>query len=93
MELEKEIRIKERVEEVILNKELVLESYSIDENKNNDIINNIKESDTQEDDDEEFLKIIDPDFLVDKKMKKLKRSSKTRIGRRKRRRKNRKSCF
>lgn len=67
MELEKEIRIKERVEEVILNKELVLESYSIDENKNNDIINNIKESDTQEDDDEEFLKIIEPDFLVDKK--------------------------
>ncbi|MDU1909919.1 ABC transporter permease [Fusobacterium sp.] len=63
MELEKEIRIKERVEEVILNKELVLESYSIDENKNNDIINNIKEPDITEED-EEFLKIIDPDFFI-----------------------------
>lgn len=75
MELEKEIRIKERVEEVILNKELVLESYSIDENKNNDIINNIKESDTQEDDDEEFLKIIDPDFFSRQKNEKTKKEA------------------
>ncbi|WP_339099790.1 ABC transporter permease [Fusobacterium ulcerans] len=63
MELEKEIRIKERVEEVILNKELVLESYSIDENENNDIINNIKETKFDEEEDEDFLKIIDPDFV------------------------------
>lgn len=75
MELEKEIRIKERVEEVILNKELVLESYSIDENKNNDIINNIKESDTQEDDDDEFLKIIDPDFFSRQKNEKTKKEA------------------
>lgn len=63
MELEKEIRIKERVEEVILNKELVLESYSIDENENNDIINNIEETKFDEEEDEDFLKIIDPDFV------------------------------
>lgn len=72
MELEKEIRIKERVEEVILNKELVLESYSIDENKNNDIINNIKEPDITEED-EEFLKIIDPDFFSKTKEEKPKK--------------------
>lgn len=59
MELEKEIRIKERVEEVILNKELVLESYSIDENENN----NIEETKFDVEEDEEFLKIIDPDFV------------------------------
>lgn len=63
MELEKEIRIKERVEEVILNKELVLESYSIDENENNDIISDIEEPKIDEEEDEEFLKIIDPDFI------------------------------
>lgn len=72
MEIEKEIRIKERVEEVILNKELVLESYSIDENKNNDIINNIEEPDMTEED-EEFLKIIDPDFFSKTKEEKPKK--------------------
>lgn len=73
MELEKEIRIKERVEEVILNKELVLESYSIDENENNDIINNIEETKFDEEEDEEFLKIIDPDFVSRPKEEKTKK--------------------
>lgn len=71
MELEKEIRIKERVEEVILNKELVLESYSIDENMNNEIIDDIKEPTAVEE--EEFLKIIDPDFFNNPKEKNLKK--------------------
>lgn len=75
MELEKEIRIKERVEEVISNKELVLESYSIDENKNNDIIKNIEENEMAEEEDEEFLKIIDPDFVSRPKEEKNKKEA------------------
>lgn len=62
MEQEKENRIKERVEEVISKKKLVLESRSIDE-KNNEVD---KKNEVTE---EEFMKIIDPDFSKDDREK------------------------
>lgn len=58
-EQDKENKIKERVEEVLAKKELILESYSIDENNNNDII---KEQDI---DSEESSKTAEIDLTTE----------------------------